>query len=180
VCLCVYYCSTYYKAVRVGGGGGSGEHVLRETMNRGLCGLVCPSHWVYCFNTYVQLFAWGRVCVFITAVPITKLFAWGGGGQWRTCATRDYGQRPVLTSLPITLGLLLQYLLYISSRGGVCVCLLLQYLLQSCSLGGGEGQWSLLWRTCATRDYEPRPVWTVCVYYCSTYYKAVRVGGWDP
>ncbi len=33
----------------------------------------------------------GQVCVFITAVPITKLFARGGGEwtQWRTCATRD-------------------------------------------------------------------------------------------
>jgi hypothetical protein len=41
---CVYYCSTYYKAVRVG----------------------------------------------------------GGGEQWRTCATRDYEPRPVWTSLPIT------------------------------------------------------------------------------
>jgi hypothetical protein len=41
--------------------------------------------------------------VFIGAVPITKLFAWGGGGgQWRTCATRDYEPRPVWTSLPIT------------------------------------------------------------------------------
>ena len=40
--MCVYYCSTYYKAVRVGGGG-SGGHVLRETTSRGLCGLVCPS-----------------------------------------------------------------------------------------------------------------------------------------
>jgi hypothetical protein len=54
--------------------------------------------------------------VFITAVPITKLFAWGGGGdnggqtvrgeggggeQWRTCATRDYEPRPVWTSLPV-------------------------------------------------------------------------------
>jgi hypothetical protein len=31
------------------------------------------------------------VVVFITAVPITKLFAGGlgGGEQWRTCATRD-------------------------------------------------------------------------------------------
>jgi hypothetical protein len=38
--VCVYYCSTYYKVVRVGGGGG---HVLRETTSRGLCGLVCPS-----------------------------------------------------------------------------------------------------------------------------------------
>ena len=36
-----------------------------------------------------------KVCVFITAVPITKLFARGGGGKWRTCATRDYEPRPV-------------------------------------------------------------------------------------
>ena len=35
------------------------------------------------------------VCVFITAVPITKLFARGGGGEWRTCAPRDYEPRPV-------------------------------------------------------------------------------------
>ena len=26
------------------------------------------------------------VCVFITAGPITKLFAGGGGGEWTTCA----------------------------------------------------------------------------------------------
>ena len=38
----------------------------------------------------------------------------------------------------------------------VCVCLLLQYLFQSCSRVCGGKQW----RTCATRDYEPRPVWT--------------------
>ena len=31
--VCVYYCSTPYKAVRVGGG-----HVLRETTSQGLCG----------------------------------------------------------------------------------------------------------------------------------------------
>jgi hypothetical protein len=37
---CVYYCSTYYKAVRVCGGGNNGGHVLRETTSRGLCGLV--------------------------------------------------------------------------------------------------------------------------------------------
>ena len=43
VCVCVYYFSTYYKAVREGGGGGNGGHVLRETTNRGLCELVCPS-----------------------------------------------------------------------------------------------------------------------------------------
>jgi hypothetical protein len=37
-----------------------------------------------------------------------------------------------------------------------CVCLLLQDLVQSCSHGGGGGYG----RTCATRDDEPRPVWT--------------------
>jgi hypothetical protein len=43
------------------------------------------------------------VCVFITAVPSTKLFAWGGGGGYgRTCATRDDEPRPVWTRLPIT------------------------------------------------------------------------------
>ena len=41
--VCVYYCSTYYKAVREGWGGNNGGHVLRETTSRGLCGLVCPS-----------------------------------------------------------------------------------------------------------------------------------------
>jgi hypothetical protein len=52
------------------------------------------------------------VCVFITAVPIAKLFAWGGGGgQWRPCATKDYEPRPVWTSLPIT-----------SERGGEGYC----------------------------------------------------------
>ena len=55
--------------------------------------------------------------MFITAGPSTKLFAWGGGGYWGTCATRDDEPRPVWTSLP-----------------------------------------------------------RVCVYYCSTYYKAVREG----
>jgi hypothetical protein len=42
------------------------------------------------------------VCVFITAGPSTKLFAWGGGGYWGTCATRDDEPRPVWTSLLIT------------------------------------------------------------------------------
>ncbi len=40
--MCVYYCSTYYKAVRVGKGD-RGGHVLRVTTSRGLCGLGCPS-----------------------------------------------------------------------------------------------------------------------------------------
>jgi hypothetical protein len=38
----------------------------------------------------------------------------------------------------------------------VCVCLLLQDLVQSCLRGGGGRNG----RTCATRDDEPRPVWT--------------------
>jgi hypothetical protein len=37
----------------------------------------------------------------------------------------------------------------------VCVCFLLQDLVQSCLRGGGG-----YGRTCATRDDEPRPVWT--------------------
>jgi hypothetical protein len=43
------------------------------------------------------------VCVFVTAGPSTKLFAWGGGGYGRTCATRDDEPRPVWTRLPITI-----------------------------------------------------------------------------
>jgi hypothetical protein len=43
-------------------------------------------------------------CVFITVVPIIKVFAWWGeaisGGL--TCSTRDDEPRPVWTSLPIT------------------------------------------------------------------------------
>ena len=31
VIVCVYYCSTYYKAVRVCVGGNNGGHVIRET-----------------------------------------------------------------------------------------------------------------------------------------------------
>ncbi len=37
----------------------------------------------------------GSEGVFITAVPITKLFARGGGGMEDMCATRDYEPRPV-------------------------------------------------------------------------------------
>jgi len=89
-------------------------------------------HWG-CYNAtalYIEVdpqhSRFGCVCVFITAGPSTKLFAWGGGGYWRTCATRDVKPRPVWTSLPIKY--LLQYL---------CV-LLLEDLVQSCSRGGGE------------------------------------------
>ena len=42
------------------------------------------------------------VCVFITAGPITKLFAGGGGGEWTTCAMIDDEPRPVWMSPLIT------------------------------------------------------------------------------
>jgi hypothetical protein len=55
--VCVYYCRTYYKAVRVGGG-------VRECV---------------------------EVCVFITAGPITKMFAWGEGGTREEPGTSTQG-----------------------------------------------------------------------------------------
>ena len=42
------------------------------------------------------------VCVFITAGPITKLFAGGGGGEWTTCAMIDDEPRPVWMSPLVT------------------------------------------------------------------------------
>ena len=48
--VCVYYCSTFDKAVRVGAGGDWRTCATRDDEPR-------------------------TVCVFITAVPITKLFA---------------------------------------------------------------------------------------------------------
>ncbi len=81
--------------------------MLRETTSRGRCELVCPSRTNerggegYCVkegcrSACVCLLLQYSVCVFITAVPITKLFAGGGGGgEGRTCAKRDYEPRPV-------------------------------------------------------------------------------------
>jgi hypothetical protein len=67
--------------------------------------------------------------VFITAVPITKLFAWRGGGNNGGHVQREMGRVCVyITAGPST---------KLFTWGG-----------------GGYG------RTCATRDDEPRPVWT--------------------
>jgi hypothetical protein len=62
--------------------------VIRETTSRGLCGLVCPSHtsqhgdlFVCLLLQYLSQSCSRGVCVFVTAVPSTKLFAWGGGGN---------------------------------------------------------------------------------------------------
>jgi hypothetical protein len=110
--------------------------VLRETMSRGLCGLVCPSRTSECggegdcvkegrgsrrvrerertlglllchaaaFKLPPATFAFAsccllRVCVFITAVPIIKLFAWGEGFSGGHVLRET---TPVWTSLPIT------------------------------------------------------------------------------
>jgi hypothetical protein len=56
--------------------GDSGGHVQRETTSRGLCGLVCPSRTSERMKKLCLLLP---VCVFITAVPIIKLFARGEG-----------------------------------------------------------------------------------------------------
>ena len=65
------------------------------------------------------------MCVFITAVPSVKLFAWGEGDSGGHVLARDDEPRPVWTSL--------------HARCLRCVFTGLNY---------------------------------VCVYYCSTYYKA--------
>ena len=150
--MCVYYSSNYYKAVRVGGGGDSGGHVLRESTSRGLCGLGCPSR--------TSERGGEGDCV-----------KEGGDEKGSATARERDSARGVC--------LLLQYLLQSCSRGGggnngghvlrettsrglcglvcpqrnservcVCVCitavpimrvlLLLQYLIQSCALGVGE------------------------------------------
>jgi hypothetical protein len=113
MCVCLLLQDLVQSCLRgeggILGGGDIGGHVLRETTSRGLCGLVCPSRTsepmcvfitaglVVCvFITVVPGKGGKCVCVvFITAVPITKLFARGGGGEWRTCATRDYEPRPM-------------------------------------------------------------------------------------
>jgi hypothetical protein len=89
------------------------------------------------------------VCVFITAVPIIKLFAWGEGDSG------EHVQRET------------------TSRG------LCGLVCPSCtSERGGEGgtrkEPGTLTQGVALFFLVPL---VVCVYYCSTYYKAVRVGG---
>jgi hypothetical protein len=54
------------------------------------------AHIMHITRLWLRIHCGVEVCVLITAVPITKMFAWGGGGQWRTCATRDYEPRPRL------------------------------------------------------------------------------------
>jgi hypothetical protein len=79
--------------------------------------------------------------------------------------------RLFITTVPIKYSVPFTKLFRVPDR--VCVYYCSTYY-KAVRVGGGG--W---WRTCATRDDEPRPVWTsqpedVCVYYCSTYSKAVR------
>ena len=78
--------------------------MLRETTSRGQCELVCPSRTNerggegYCVKEgggeegERERERAGEVCVFITAVPNTKLFAWGdedsGGHVLRETTSR--------------------------------------------------------------------------------------------
>ncbi len=108
--VCVYYCSIYYKAVRVGGGG-TMEDMCYERLRSEACvdcvcfitagpGLVCPSRTHrLCIRTY-RYFAY--VCVFYYCRTYYKAVRVGGGGEWRTCAMRDDEPRLVWSSLPIT------------------------------------------------------------------------------
>jgi hypothetical protein len=91
------------------------------------------------------------MCVFVTAVPITKLFAWGGGEGGGHVLRLHYRGCVFITAVPIT-------------KLFVCVC--------------GER-----WRTCATRDDEPRPVWAhhagagVCVLLLQDLVQSCSRGG---
>jgi hypothetical protein len=80
--VCVYYCSTYYKAVRGGGGGWRGEDMCYERLRAEASvnyRSVCPSrtHRGKEPGRSESGPGWVFECVcFITAGPITKLFAW--------------------------------------------------------------------------------------------------------
>jgi hypothetical protein len=120
-------------------------------------------------------------CVFITAVLLQSCsrVCGGEGGGHSTSATRDDAPRPVWTSLPvcvfITAGPITKlfawwwgdiggHVLRETTSRGLCgpVCpsrttscvFITAVPITKLFAGGGGGEW----RTCATRDYEPRPV----------------------
>ena len=64
--------------------------------------VICQTNWNTSFYVVFQSIISHGLCVFITAGPITKLFAGGGGGEWRTCAMRYDEPRLVWTRLTTT------------------------------------------------------------------------------
>jgi hypothetical protein len=107
------------------GEGDSGGHVLRETMSRGLCGLVCPSR----TNERGGEGDCDDDRPFIVLAETKPMMKEGGGGE---------GERERESCVFITEGPIIKL---------CCCCLLLQYLIQIC-----ESVLGLL----------------VVVYYCST------------
>jgi hypothetical protein len=70
-----------------------------------------------------------------------SLFLWGSSDEFRSRLHFDFIFNKLFNRWTL--------------KSKKCVCLLLQDLVQSCSHGGGG-----YGRACATRDDEPRPVWT--------------------
>jgi hypothetical protein len=144
----------------------------------------------------------GVPCVFITAGPSTKLFAPCCFYCWNYCLylcvclllqdlvqsvcvclllqdlvqSRVRGEAMLFACVFITAGPCVLDLVQSCLHGGVVCVVVCVFITAGPSTkmfvymgGGGYG------RTCATRDDEPRPVWTslpitqcVCVYYCRT------------
>ena len=68
--MSVYYCSTYYKAVRV-------CVYYCSTFDKACVFKLLACVFITAVLKYLLQILVLFVCVFITAVPITKLFAWG-------------------------------------------------------------------------------------------------------
>jgi hypothetical protein len=104
--VCVFVTPGHSTKMFAWGGEDMGGHVLRETTSRGLCGLGCPSRTSERGGegdaTLPVPRYQSQAGVFITAVPNTKLCAWGEE-EWRTFMCYE-----------------------------ICVCLLLQDLVQNC------------------------------------------------
>jgi hypothetical protein len=85
---------------------------LPDALEYKFLGCIPEHHWLWMARSEIRMavqilplqcrYRQVCVCVFITAGPVIKLFAGGGGGEWRTCAMRDDEPRPVWMSPLIT------------------------------------------------------------------------------
>jgi hypothetical protein len=96
------------------------------------------------------------VCVFITAVPITKAVRVWGGKVEDMCYERRRAEACGLREEPGTL-----------TKGGALFSLVPLVWESNPKLQGG-------W---CKPNHQPNGGCCVCVYYCSTYYEGVREGG---